>query len=165
MKNMILLYLCIIFLPLLEAILIYCFGRYMGKSLRIWGLLISFLSYLSSTIFFSNIDYSSKIAIILQYPKLNFLCNCSWEFFGDYQRFSLILFITTISLVVHLILSSWMYSSPYYLTKALGNLSCLTFFLLLAAASPSTSEFCISWVGVTIYFFFFYTLINEYFDD
>ena len=42
MKNMILLYLCIIFLPLLEAILIYCFGRYMGKSLRIWGLLISF---------------------------------------------------------------------------------------------------------------------------
>ena len=151
----------ILFLPLLSALCLGFFGRYIGwKGSILLSIGNMIIVVINSLLLFYNIGlnsnpYTFKVGVWLNSEEFIVY----WGFLIDSLTTVMLLVVSIISLFVHLFSSEYMKEDPH-LPRFMAYLSIFTFFMLILISSDNLIQFFLGWEGVGICS---YLLINFWF--
>jgi len=128
-------YLLIIFLPLLGFLFTIFFGRFIGLGSFIISTSSIGLTLLLTIIAFYEVVYNYSIVYIDLGYWINFsYIQIGWSFIFDSITVSMLFIITLISFLVHFYSIYYMYSDKHY-PRFMAYLSLFTFFMILLVTS------------------------------
>ncbi len=154
-------YLLIITFPLLNFIILSCFGRFIGKKGSILISLYSlFFSLICALFIFYEIGLSNSITNIQlnNWMQLGVL-NLSWGFLFDSLTAVMLVVVTFISFLVHFYSVNYMETDPHFI-RFMSYLSLFTFMMLMLVTANNFFQMFLGWEGVGIVS---YLLINFWF--
>src|SRR3989338_7307 len=130
-----------VFYPLLSAILVLLFGRFLGQYVKYFSVLNMFITLAASVVAFINI-FNQPVFFQLTHGiwfKSIFL-TVKWGFIYDNVSVLMILTVCLVSFCVHMYSCYYMASDPS-LTRFLAYLSLFTFFMLFLLTSGNLIQF------------------------
>lgn len=154
-------YLSLIFYPLLGSLLAALFGRFLGfRGAALVTTTSVFLSFLMSLLAFYEVALSGS-GCYIKYSGW-FICemfDSSWGFYFDTLTVVMLVVVTSVSTLVHLYSISYMSGDPH-LPRFMSYLSIFTFFMLTLVTADNFLQMFFGWEGVGLAS---YLLINFWF--
>nr|YP_009446429.1 NADH dehydrogenase subunit 5 [Ancoracysta twista]ATY40917.1 NADH dehydrogenase subunit 5 [Ancoracysta twista] len=155
-------YLLIVFLPLLSALTVLSFGRYLGREGSVLLTVSSlFITAAMSTTAFYEVALCGSVCHIKLAPWITSeLLEISWGFLFDSLTAVMLVVVTYVSALVHLYSVSYMEEDPH-LPRFMSYLSLFTFFMLMLVTGDNFLQLFLGWEGVGLAS---YLLINFWYS-
>jgi len=143
------LYLLLNSLILAQAILFGVGGRFLGRSLVIYysNIIILVSTIISYFIFYEIVLCGSIVTIELYNYSVSGVYSITFGFLYDDLTVSMLVIIYTISCLVHIYGSGYMYYDPYII-RFLSFLGLFTFFMVFLVSSSNYVQLFFGWEGV-----------------
>lgn len=154
-------YLLIIFFPLISALVILLFGRFIGtKGANLFSCTCLGLNVIISCFIYYDIIVCNSIILINLWNWISFnIFETNISFFVDSLSGGMIFIVNIVSFLVHIYSTSYMKGDPHT-PRFMGYLSLFTFFMLILVSSQNYLQLFIGWEGVGLSS---YLLINYWF--
>jgi len=160
-KAKILMYLTLVFLPLIGSLVAGSFGRSLGaRGAALITTTCIFITASLSLIAFYEVGISSSPCHIQLAPWIKCqLFDASWGFLFDSLTAVMLVVVTFVSLLVHIYSISYMSHDPHQ-PRFFSYLSLFTFFMLMLVTADNFIQMFLGWEGVGLAS---YLLINFWF--
>lgn len=142
-------FLLVVWLPLVSAIIIGLFGRFLGDKGSVFlSCLNMFFTVLMSWFLFYEVIFCDSIVFIKLHHWIYFAdLTISWGCFFDGLTVSMVFIVTLVSFIVHLYSSDYMSHDPY-LACFMMYLSFFTFCMLILVTADNLLQMFVGWEGV-----------------
>lgn len=142
-------YIAVVFIPLMSALIVGFFGRYLGrKGSAIFSTSSIVVSFLLSVFIFCEVALGGSRSNIKLFSwfESGLLAN-SWGFLFDTVTAVMLIVVTCVSCLVHLYSTSYMGEDPH-LVRFMSYLSLFTFFMLSLVTADNYAQMFLGWEGV-----------------
>lgn len=159
--NKLIMYLLILFLPLLSTISSGLFGRWLGgRGAAVLSTSLIVTTFLISCLAFYEVAFLKATCLIELNPWIiTETYNLHWGFLFDTLTCVMLIVVTSISSLVHLYSTEYMGEDPH-LARFMAYLSFFTFFMLILVTGDNFLQMFVGWEGVGLCS---YLLINFWF--
>jgi NADH-ubiquinone oxidoreductase chain 5 len=157
----VIMYLILVFLPLLGAICAGFIGKFIGSKGSVYLTIIClFITFFLSLFIFFEVGFSGAPLYLKSSSWINStFFNVYWEFYFDRLTACILIVVSSISTLVHIYGSVYMIADPHR-SRFIAYLSLFTFFMLILVTSGNYLQLFVGWEGVGVCS---YLLINFWF--